>query len=55
MVSWSLATHEAEHGIMLAELDAEALLERGADPTVAVRQMRVDAQQLLRRAPAASR
>lgn len=37
--------------MMLAELEAEALLERGADPTAAVERMRSGAQLLLSRLP----
>jgi hypothetical protein len=37
--------------IMLAELDAEALLERHVDPSSTVRQMRADAQLVLRSLP----
>jgi len=37
--------------IMLAELDAEVVLERHGDPSSAVRSIRADAQQLLRQLP----
>ena len=40
--------------IMLAELDAESRLARGADPTSAVEQMRADTRAVLSRLPAAS-
>jgi serine/threonine-protein kinase len=39
------------HRILLAELEAEAVLERHADPTSAVGRMRADAELLLRRRP----
>jgi tetratricopeptide (TPR) repeat protein len=43
-----------KYRIMLAELDAESRLARGADPTSAVDQMRADTQVVLSRLPAAS-
>jgi hypothetical protein len=49
------ATMQAmKYRIMLAELDAESRLARGADPTSAVEQMRADTQAVLSRLPADS-